>query len=270
MKRKLIVYGSGGLCNRLRPMASAIELAYIFDRELLIFWNKEPHCTVPFQNLFDATQWNIINADEFKALGYDYNIPILMSNVKEYQRNMSIKYSWENVERKMLASSQENVLYMSNDFDDRHEQESHRNLRNFFSPRPEIQERIYYIAGNLNIDKETIGIHARGTDMSGVSYEWYKERVQKLYGNHQLFLSTESQDYFNQFTRDFPYILTAPDTIYARKQQAGGWKHNLNMPEESMVHSVIDLFLLARTNIQVAWPHSSFAKVARIIGEKYE
>lgn len=251
-------------------MASAIELAREFDRELLIFWNKEPHCTVPFQDLFDATQWNIIDISEFKSLGYDYNLPVLMPAVKKYQRQMSITHSWDNVERKMLPSDDENVLYMSNDFDLMWEYEAHRNLRMFFHPRPEIASRIQYIAENLDIDKETIGIHARGTDMSGVSYEWYRDRARKWYYDHELFLSTESQDYLNKFTRDFPGILTAPDTIYARKQQPGDWKRNLNMSEESMVHSVIDLFLLSRTSIKVAWPNSTFAKVARIIGDKYE
>jgi len=270
--RRLIVYGTGGLCNRLRPMASAIELAERFDRELLIFWNNEPSCTVPFQDLFDDTQWNCINANEFRALGYDYSLPVLMPEVKKYQREMSIKYSWDNIERKMLTSCQENVLYMSNDFDPPYEQQSRRNLRMFFHPRPEIASRIQYIAEDLGIDKKTVGIHARGCDMSGVSYAWYKEQAKRYYyfSDHKLFLATEDEEYAKQFQKDFPGILTAPDTIYARKQQPGEWKRNLNMVKESMVHSVIDLFLLAHTNIQVAWPHSTFAKVARIIGEKYD
>jgi len=251
-------------------MASAIELAHQFDRELLIFWTNEPACPAPFQDLFDDTQWNCINADEFRALGYTYDLPILQPDIKKYQKDMSIRYSWDNVERKMLASMQENVLYMSNDFDPKFERESHRNLRMFFHPKPEIASRIQYIAEDLDIDKETIGVHARGCDMAGVSYEWYRERANKYYYDDELFLSTEDEEYLKQFQKDFPGILTAPDTIYARKQQPGGWRRNLSMVEESMVHSVIDLFLLARTNIQVAWPHSTFAKVARIIGEKYE
>ena len=182
--RRLIVYGTGGLCNRLRPMASAIELAHTFDRELLIFWNKEPHCTAPFQDLFDTTQWNTINANEFRTLGYTYDLPILMPEIKKYQRDMSIRYSWTK-ERNMIASSQENVLYLSNNFDDKFERESCRNLRAFFRPKSEIASRIQCIAEDLDIDKQTIGIHARGTDMSGVSYEWYRKRTNKWYNKSE-------------------------------------------------------------------------------------
>jgi len=148
----------------------------------------------------------------------------------------------------------------------KYEQESRRNLSTLFLPKAEIAGRIQYIAESLGINKKTIGIHARGTDMSGVNYKWYKDRTVKWYNTNKLFLSTESEEYLKKFQADFPNILTAPDTIYATKQQVGKWKQNLNISEEAMIHSVIDLFLLARTNIQVAWPASSFASVARIIG----
>jgi hypothetical protein len=268
MSRKLILYGLGGLCNRLRPMASAIEIAHKFDRELLIFWTKEPHCPLPFQDLFDARGFNVINADQFRALGYDYNLPTLMPDVKAYQKDMSIKYSWPE-ERKMLASSQENILYMSNNFDPSVERESHRNLKERFFPIRKIADKIDDLVFDLGLSKETIGIHARGTDMSGVSYKWYADQAHKWNGTHRLFLSTECPSLMTQFSKDFPDILTAPDTVYATKQQPGAWKYNLNISEEAMVHSVIDLFLLAHTSIKVAWPHSTFAKVARIIGEDF-
>lgn len=267
--RRLIVYGTGGLGNRLRPMASAKVLAKQYDRELLVYWNKEPSCTVPFQDLFNATEWNVINRNEFKALGYDHKWSPLMPVIKKIQTDMAIKYGWDNGQRQLLSTDVENVLYLSNNFDEKVKKDSISWLKRF-RPNYSVQVVINELVKSLNLSKEVVGIHARGTDMTGTSYEWYAKQARKWNQTNRLFLCTESEKYKQQFQAEFPDILIQPNVVHARKQAASReWKRNLNVPEEAMIYSVIDLFLLAHTSIQVAWPASSFASIARIIGENY-
>lgn len=65
--KKIILIPYGGLCNRMRVMASGIVLAHNLDMELEIIWNKIAECYVRFDELFLPIP-NLLESDghEFK------------------------------------------------------------------------------------------------------------------------------------------------------------------------------------------------------------
>jgi len=73
-------------------------------------------------------------------------------------------------------------------------------------------------------------------------------------------------------TAQFPNLVTTPEqSFFDKYNTARPWERgNLVIHKEAVKSGVIDLYLLAATDLKVACPTSSFAKVARIIGEKYE
>lgn len=60
----IIVQPTGGLCNRLRTIASATELAKRMNRKMIVLWIQDHTLNAPFYSLFNTLPFIVINSKQ--------------------------------------------------------------------------------------------------------------------------------------------------------------------------------------------------------------
>ena len=62
--KTIIVQPTGGLCNRMRTIASAVQLAQKLNCKIKVLWVKDPTLNAPFNSLFDGFPYPVIETTE--------------------------------------------------------------------------------------------------------------------------------------------------------------------------------------------------------------
>jgi len=280
--KRIINYTTGGLGNRLRPLSSAYAISKSTGREFCQYWDSDVTngSLAKFDELFE-NKITLLSTEELEGMkSYkiysDYDIIVRLSSKYKLStlKNMVDKESGHLTTRANYkdGDSEENVILYCNNFFSN----TDRNLCNEFiqSLRPikEIQDKIDLESTELGLNKNIIGIHARGTDFNcDVSY--YTHQIDDFLKNNsdaKFFLSTDDAVYENIICNTFgDRIITRSKRLHLQKvEQLTGWDYNFLITKEKSQDSVVDLFLLSKTNIKIFNPNSTFYEVAQIISQK--
>jgi hypothetical protein len=282
--KAIVAYLTSGMGSRLRPLASCYAAAQHSGRKLLIYWdNITPNgCLARWDELFQ-NQFEFISLEEIKqldncvlfteAIGDENHsaereyqkfgrdaLKFLGSKYPKYPRN-GFNYSYTN---------QNIIIYEDNFLGNVDQEEANKFLRSL-KPIEKLQDSINEWSIKLNLNKEIIGIHARGTDV-GMSLDYYISQIRSLLSkdfNTKFFLITDDESFEKEIFKLAPErILIRPKNIYTRKvNQDKPWNdhNNIYLITENVQDTVIDVWLLAKTNIQVYHPNSAISAIARII-----
>jgi len=280
--KTIINYTTGGLGNRLRPLSSAYAISKVTGRTLMQFWDS------------DVTNGSLAKFNEL----FENDIPILSANdllnlnsVRVYSdygiiSRLESKYGLATL--KIMVDSGQASLTTRNQYGEAEDTESNvilycnnfflntdRNLCHEFlwnlKPIKEIQDKIDKETQELGLSKDIIGIHARGTDFNtDVSYYTFKmDDILRTNKDAKFFLSTDDAEYERIICSTYGDAVVTRKRLHLEKVREGaGWDYNFLITKEKSQDSVVDLYLLAKTNIQVYNPDSTFYEVANIISQK--
>lgn len=274
--KKLILYCSGGLCNRLFPLSSAINYAKDLGRELLVYWPLDNSCSVHFNDLF----LNNINFVDCKYLNclqdsntnyFATNIETVMNELNFYSRPfLSTKLSKIILTNINRNTNKENLLIAHNYFfNEVGLKENYKTLLNF-QVLPKILKKENELADFYKLDKNVIGIHARGAAM-GSNFTYWTTSIQKyLNQEKKIYISSDEQELEDTLVNEFPIIIRRERKEYVSKINPNeDWNYKSNnvfMSPESIVDAIIDALLLARTDLRVFKENSTFSQYIKVLG----
>jgi hypothetical protein len=132
---------------------------------------------------------------------------------------------------------------------------------------PKIQQSIEAWEAKLNLTKETIGVHARCSDMA--SLQFYLRRMQELPTNRRIFLTSDEKAVESHFQRELgERLISRPKTHYVRRlvESNQNWESNVVRSKESVQEALVDLYLIAKTDLRIYFPKSTFSAWAMILG----
>jgi hypothetical protein len=280
--KTIINYTTGGLGNRLRPLSSAYAISKATGRKFMQFWDSDVTngSLAKFNELFE-NDIPILNTEEIENLQSvriysDYNI---VERLNSKYGLGTLKKILDSGKAQLTSRSQygesedleENViLYCNNFFVNTNRDDCKEFLWNL-KPIKEIQEKIDNEANELGLSKDIIGIHARGTDFnSEVSYYTFQmDNILRKDKEAKFFLSTDDADYERIICNTYgDSVITRKRMHLEKVKENSGWDYNFLITKEKSQDSVVDLYLLSKTNIQVFHPDSTFFEIANILSQK--
>lgn len=280
--KTIINYCTSGLGNRLRSLASCYVISQESGREFKIYWdNITPNgCLARFDELF-KNEIQTINLKELEQLENCSIVSDVYDAHREYDKfgrialkTLVTKYGFVGKDGFNYNLNSDNIVVFNNNFISSVDiKKSHEFIQSLI-PVDDIQKRIDEEVERLGLNKNIIGIHARGTDF-GTDVTFYINQIKSLLisnPNLMFFLSTEDPSYEETICQVFPgKILTANKEFYINKvNENDSWNNHNNfyITNEHAKEAVLDIFLLAHTDIKVYHNNSTFCEIAKIISIK--
>ncbi len=277
--KKLIIYTSGGLCNRLRPISSSMRLAEMLERELWIFWEPDFRCPINYNELFD-NKHNFIYSNDMLKLE-DTSICVSEWDIKQEEvvfgrsifryliNKKSNNICPDGCDTVTKDIESENLILFSGYFFRQVEMIENEKYLKALRPKIDIQNRIDVISKTLNLNKDVIGMHVRGSDIN-VGVEEYDFQFKKYKESERVFICSDDKKYEDFFIRKYGNkIIRFDKKYYSYRVNADNKSYidNTTMEHDGMKESLIDLYLLSKTDIKVYFKNSSFAQIALLLGK---
>lgn len=277
MNNTIIPYCTAGIGNRLRTIASCGVIAEEAGRKLRVYWdNKQMNgCLARLDELFE-NEIEVIQLEELNTLDdcamcvekYDADRENLEFGVPTL-KNLTDKYGVKGKNGFNYSMNEKNIIVFNIQFLDNVSLEKSHLFLKKLKPIKKIQENIDKIINDLNLSKNVVGIHARGSDF-GVPVNFYIDKINeflKQNPNQKFFLSTEDKNYEKEIIKTFPNnILYRIKNHYIEKNNDLPWGHkSFSRDSEHVKEAIEDMYILASTNIQIYHSLSTFCEIARII-----
>ena len=199
---KIIVQPLGGLCNRMRVIVGAAELAKQMNRQLVVIWTQDATLNAKFSDLFESIPYKVIERSlhslKYKALYHWY---------KDFCRCMILDDQWisDNARGKEYDAWKDKIesrnLFLQTNLDIL-----------FGGDYSLLKPRISVIKAlnNVKCDKNTIGLHIRRTDnANAVKYSptslFFAKVEEELKANPQIkfYLATDDPNEEKAFIEKF-------------------------------------------------------------------
>lgn len=270
---KIICYCSGGLGNRLKPIASSWALSLQTNRELVLVWEPTLRCMAPFESLFSNTNIKFMKSIELPSLT---NVKVYCPDgAADYEYNLNGFTGLRDLVRKagstvldtktIIKDTTENIVVFANTFFPDISLSAHKSIfRYMLTINKEILDKVDEFWKNSGLTTDFIGVHARATDFedSGVNVNTYLNSMSYL-SNPCFFVCSDSAEYEQHIKKEKEkngcIVVIRSDKKYVSKQKDGKWSNNVFTPTDSVQDSMVDMLLLARTNFCIFHPNSSFA-----------
>jgi hypothetical protein len=271
----IINYSSGGLGNRLLPLASCGLLANVLNRKLGVHWPSTLRCMGQFKNLFSndikEIDISLLNPDDCviystpKFIHHDSNLNNLNSLLNLYNKIGCI--SLQEVSTNIDHSKKFIIVYnntLLSGFED---------VSKFLKelvPVKTLKKTIDKFSEQHNISKNVLGIHARSTDFLNSSIEPYLNKVNNFIGSNQhvkILFCSDNPEWEAQLYLKYPdNIIIREKKDNVRKQnENSSWINNALTSELAVQEAVIDIFLLAKTNFVMYNKDSTFAHLVNFL-----
>lgn len=278
--KKIILYVTGGLSNRVFPLASSLEFTKITNRELFVYWPIDNRCGAHFKDLYKDNNISFIDDDFLNSLDdsktkyYSEFEDGVLNDFNVYHRNFLFnKYKAQKLIVGALNFNLdvENICFISNTFLNFVPLEISKNILKNFKVIDECLEKIEYFKNLLNLDEHIVGAHIRGCDFSN-SLDYYVNKIQNILSNNKsqkIFICSDDNDFEKSLLIMFPdNIIIRPNKKYVTKKNVNSdWIHNTDTDIDCMKEAIIDLFLLSKTNFLIYNNGSTFAKYVQILKE---
>ena len=262
---QIILKPIGGLCNRLRSMASAIQLSQDIDKPLIVYWVKARGLNSKFYELFKPI--NNIEIIETNNLSIFFRYGVYRGWSFSFLTRDLLKCDYYNnkvivnlINLKIDIKKQIKVnTFFAETCEYFYPSES---MFSLFQPIDSIQDKIDEIARKF--DNYTIGVHIRRKD--------HKLAIEN--SPVELFEKMMKKEIQNEPKTNF-YLASDCEKTKAYLKDVFKERIILNLGSTSrlttngMQNAVIDLFLLSKTSIIFSSYWSSFSFVAaKITGIK--
>lgn len=259
--REILLVPTGGLCNRMRAIASCLFWANSLNLPLKVMWNNYAGLRADFHNLFEpVTRYNISMCENKRWL---FNI----NGRKDYLKRAlllkmmyqtSFNYAEQNsgsiigkfnplVGKNMLVISCYSIC-------------KHIDYASIFVPIKAIQTKVDEIASSFS--ENTIGIHIRRTDNTASIQKSPLEMFvgymkEELARNAQtmFYLALDDNAVKEELKKQFDNHIITYDEIIPERDSLQG-----------MMHAVTELYILSRTRKIYGSYASSYSQTAAEIG----
>lgn len=272
----VICYATGGLGNRIFPLASAIEYSKISNRKLLLYWPKDIRCDAEFTDLYDEeitlvddTFLSNLNDDETRY--YIKHQASADNDLHLYGRGflVSKRSTCPEIGQDPGYSSVKNLLFCSNTFLNEVPIEACKERVRQLKIKAYIRESIDTLAKELCLDRSVLGMHLRGTDFPS-PIGWFDWLNAKVTEDRKIFLCSDDQGLEHQAVTSFPnnvIIREGKKSVIKNDPSNPSWQNNVYTSKESLVDSIKDLYLLGKTEVAYYNNESTFGAYARILSE---
>ena len=285
-ERLFIAYLTSGLGNRLRPLAAALAYCDLTGRQLRMYWDSiTPNgCLTPFDRLFE-NDIRVISLKEIEELG-DRSVGLFTEKgsghgvrreAQLFGRPQLLALSTNSAPQGCSALRLDDpndvIVVYDNDFLDCVPREYSIKALRTLRPCADIVAKVLGWAESLNLNLQTKGVHARGTDFGlkdalDIYSNMIRERVAVDQGE-MFFLSTEDQQLETGLRERFPaQVLSRNDRLYLQLNKG---KMVWNDPDsytitaDHGVDALTDIYLLACVTLVVYHPASTFADISRCL-----
>lgn len=271
--KKIIIYTSGGLSNRVFSIASGIEFSRITNRELFIYWPIDRAMPANFSDLY-KDKLNFIGEDFLNSLNdsvTEYHSKFLDTVENDYnffgRTFLRNKYQQGRIIIGDIVneSNVENICLASNTFMEIIPIEiSKHNLRKL-----NIVDDCAYIIEefikNNKLDKKVIGVHARGTDFDHNVNEYINKMKSSIEFPEQRFLICSDDEFLEKaLINVFPNAIYRKNKNFVNKQFDSNNKISRG-DINTIKDGIIDLYLLSKTNFKVYNQRSTFSSYIKIL-----
>lgn len=252
---------TGGLCNRLRAIATGVAVAKSYHCPTVIYWNNSLGLKADYCELFKPIPQNDVILVENKKWLYNINgnkdylmrWPLLKTIFEQTVFNFSIYRDGE-IYSKLRKSYSNSLLLISC-----YPMCTEYNIQGMFIPQDDIQHRIDEIVDGFS--EQTIGVHIRRTD-NAVSIQssplekftnMMDEEIKKN-TNTKFYVASDDEEVKESLKSKYPNrIITLMDDTD---------RNSL----EGMKFAVLDLLCLSKTNKIIGSVGSSYSQIAAEIG----
>jgi hypothetical protein len=279
--KKLIIYTSGGLSNRIFPIASSISLSKKYNRELLIYWPIDRCCLGHFNDLYD-TELNFID---------DVFLNTLIDDETEYhtKHHASVINSRDTYGRTFLSNKLDggkvlinrpinfegdsDILLLDNNFMSTVTYEENISELQNLKFKEDIINKSNELNSVIGLDKSVVGIHARGTDFNP-DINFYVNQINQVLGENidtKFYISSDDNILEDTLIGRYPNNITRRvKTNYIEKHNENHqrWSNNIKITLPLMVESIIDMLLLSKTDFRIYNNLSTFAEYIKILSKK--
>lgn len=257
----------GGLANRMRVIASGLELIKDMEIDVHVIWNLNEDLNCKFEDLFIPIKGvSIIEKERKYVFAHHTNNPILHKKIKAYFRNklLGIDYFINEMDflkgrvksyyiNKIVRNNKNIYIKTTQSFANINEE-----IKNF-KPSKSIQKLIDEEV--LKFTSDTIGIHIRRTD----------NKISILNSPTSLFVKKIEEELFLNNKVNF-YLAT--DDINLQKELLNRYGSKMIVREkelnrnkkEGIIDALIDMYCLSKTKYVYGTYWSSFSKMASLLG----
>lgn len=262
----------GGLANRMRVIASALDLKRQFGSEIFCIWNENPELNAPFNELFeDIDDLNVIQkSKKMKKLKPTFGVNSIsrllakMNNkllgFDHYIRSNEVKKFVESdVLYDMIRNNKGSIYLRSHIIDYKWDTE---HLKRVFRPVRSIMERVDHIYSGFGQFSKVLGLHIRRTDnekaIANSPIELFVNQIEdeiKQDRNVGFYLATDDPDIEYLLLKFYPgKMITAQKNL--RRDSLDG-----------IQDALVDMFTLSKTSMIYGSYWSSFSAMsAKISG----
>jgi hypothetical protein len=248
--KRVINYSTGGLGNRLRPLSSAYAVHKETGKILCQYWDsKTTNGTLAkFNELF------------LSFLFFSYGRHDLVDMVGKSPESLASRGSY------ISDNSEDNIIFYCNNFIPNTNRDFCHEFIRSLRPIPIIQEKIDKETVELGLNKNVIGVHARGTDFN-VDVGYYINQMRDYGSSVTFFLSTDDVKYEKEICSIFKErVITRQGRAHLTKEnEEGAWEYNFVISKEKSQDSIVDMYLLAKTYIRIYHPASTFSEIAKVL-----
>lgn len=266
----LTINAIGGLCNRLRAIATGVHLSDATDRTLNVIWNNNKDLGACFCDLFNPLPEGIIVHTPSKLNYYfKWEIPrkknFYLSRLYQktrYKASFSDDYGlkdFQDQEEALLYKLRQingDILITTGTAIGGYDTEK---MRQMFRPSPQVKELINNkISG---FDENTIGVHIRRTDnhqsiahSPTAIFITQMERKIELNGRTKFFIASDDPKIMMELADRFGDRAMCGDMYASRKTLSG------------MLHATADLWALSKTKEILGSYYSSYSEIAALLG----
>jgi hypothetical protein len=271
--KKIVNYCSGGLGNRLKPLASCYAISQLTGRKLETYWHPTMRCGGIFEKLFPNSGIENIEKDWLHT-AKDAKIYSEQSYI-DHDAGMNGNPQLQDLSRRFpvvsLSQSQqilndqaETIIVYDNGFLGGIDEQKTNEFFKILKPNEKIQSEVARFCRENKIDKTVVGVHARGTDFeaSGVNAEHYLNLIRShVKPGRKFLLCSDSQDYETTIKAAFPnnIIVREKSNYVTKAAQHYSWVNNVETPHESVEEALIDIYTLAKTSFLLYNNASTFA-----------
>lgn len=268
----IINYSSGGLGNRLIPLSCVMELCEKLHRKTGIIWPKTIRCMGKFENLFSN------QIAEFEINSLDHSETVIYTNREYIIHDASLNNNNDLLNLSHLCQVKElgrlNEIYNENKkYIIIYHNTSFLELSSISKQLKSLQvteyirNKIEDFVETCKIDKDVIGIHARGTDFISEDLSKYTRTIKNILLNNsdsKILFCSDNVEWESNIKNQFPEnIIIRQKKDYVKKFNNNiGWINNVYTSEESTIEGLIDIYLLSKTNFLYYNPESTFAKLS--------
>lgn len=247
----VIIQPSGGLCNRIRVINSAWELAKRRKEKLIVLWYLCPELNCSFEDLFLPVTEPGIKIINIRSLRDPRKLLLQLTAGQRFGNDDILNNKTYGVLNENFYRSLKKRVYI---FTWEHFYPSHN--YSLYVPTPALQKRIDSFTGDFA--PRCVGVHIRRTDnavsMGKSTTEQFLAEMKKELEAHpetRFFLATDDQSEEELLRREFPgKIISNQNRTIDRNSVEG------------MHDALLDLYCLAATDKLIGSYWSSFTDIA--------